>query len=133
MTFNATQLADVHAAVVRSIEEKDAEMFASLYTEDGALLLPDGSIISGRGAIAGAFKSWLEAGFVRQQVEVIDLHSDGSLAVEEGRAAGTFSTEAGEQVSQSNYLIVHLLGADGRWLMHRDIWTAVGKDSGAGY
>ena len=133
MAFSAEELAKVHAAVVRSIEEQNAAMFASLYTEDGALLLPDGSVVSGRSAIAEAFEAWIAAGFVRQEVEVLDLYSNWDLAVEEGRAAGTFQTDDGYVVHSSNYVIVHRRGIDGEWLMHRDIWTAVGETSGSGY
>ncbi|MFD6065140.1 YybH family protein [Rhodococcus wratislaviensis] len=133
MPFSNEDLAKLHATVVRSIEEQDVAAFASLYTEDGALLLPDGSVLSGRPAIAEAFGDWLAAGFVRQEVEVLGLYSDGDLAVEEGRAAGTFKTDTGYVIRSSNYIIVHRRGADGQWLMHRDIWTSVGETSGGGY
>lgn len=133
MVYSAEELAEVHATVVRSVDTKDADLFASLYTEDGVLMLPDGSIIEGRAAIKEAFEAWLKAGFVRQEVQLIDLYSEGTIAVEEGRAAGTFQTNDGYKVNRSNYVIVHRLGPDGRWLMHHDIWTAVGEGSGAGY
>ena len=131
MALTAEELAHVHASVVRSIETRDAALFASLYTEDGALHLPDGSAISGRAKIGAAFETWLEAGFVRQEVEVLALISDETLAVEEGRARGTFSTPTGDQVSESTYLITHRLQPDGRWLIHRDMWTAAASAGSA--
>ncbi|OAP25488.1 MULTISPECIES: SgcJ/EcaC family oxidoreductase [Amycolatopsis] len=132
MTYSREELAEVHAAVVRSIDQRDAALFASLYTADGALLLPDGAVVRGRAAIEQAFTGWLDAGFVRQEVEVVELRCDGRLAVEEGRAAGTFRTAAGDSVRRSNYLIVHRLDADGAWRMHRDVWTAAGDSRGTG-
>ncbi|PXY23314.1 hypothetical protein BAY59_26910 [Prauserella coralliicola] len=132
MAYSREQLAEVHAAVVRSIEQKDAVLFASLYTGDGALLLPDGQIVQGRLAIEQAFSGWLAAGFVRQEVEVVEFYCDNLLAFEEGRAAGTFRDAVGETVQRSNYLIVHRLDADGVWRMHRDIWTSVVGTSGSG-
>ncbi|GEL20220.1 YybH family protein [Pseudonocardia asaccharolytica] len=132
MAYSREQLAEVHAAVVRSIEQKDAALFASLYTQDGALLMPDGQVVQGRTAIERVFSEWLDLGFVQQEVEVVEFTSDNLIAVEEGRAAGTFRDDAGETVHCSNYLIVHRLEADGVWRMHRDIWTSIGGSSSQG-
>lgn len=127
--FDHEALALVHRAVERAIAAKDCDGFADLYTTDGALLPPDGSLVSGRTAIRSAFSDWLKAGFVRQSVELVDLRSDGSIAYEEGRAVGSFRADVETVHKSSRYLIVHLRQQDGSWLMHRDIWTAVPDNS----
>ena len=125
MSYSRQELADVHAAVVRSINEKDAALFASLYTEDGVLFPPDGQAIRGRSQIERAFGEWLDGGFVDQQVEVVEFESDERIAVEEGRAAGTFRSAEGDTVVRSNYLIVHRLDTDGVWRMQYDMFTTI--------
>lgn len=127
MSYTRQKLADVHAAVVRSIKEKDAPLFASLYTEDGVLILPDGQVVRGREQIEHTFRGWLDAGMVNQKVDVIDFDSDARIAVEEGVAEGAFQVGEGSIVARSNYLIVHRLEADNVWRMHQDIWTAIGE------
>lgn len=135
MPFSRQELADVHAAVVRSLKEKDAALFASLYTQDGVLYPPDGQAIRGRTQIERAFGEFLDAGFVDQQVEVVEFDSDERIAVEEGRAAGTFRSEEGDTIIRSNYLIVHRLDADGVWRMQYDMFTTIpeGESGGTSY
>ncbi|RZL84129.1 MAG: SgcJ/EcaC family oxidoreductase [Rhodococcus sp. (in: high G+C Gram-positive bacteria)] len=122
-TFDREELADVHRSVVRAIEDRDPALFASLYTDTGTLLTPDGRSVGGRDAIAEEFGHWLAAGLVAQTLEDVELTIGDTVAVEEGRAIGEFA--AGSEV-HSNYIVVHIRQDDGSWLMHRDIWTRIG-------
>lgn len=124
-TFDTDDLAAAHRGVEQAIAGRDSSVFASLYTDDAALLPPDGSLITGRAAIAEAFDGWLAAGFVRQTVESVEVCGDGGIAIEEGLATGRFVCDGHTRDARSRYLIVHLRQGDGRWLMHRDIWTSV--------
>ena len=103
--MNTFDLSEVHRAVVQAIDERNPALFASLYTEDGALLTPDGRTIRGRTAIAEEFGNWLAAGFVEQKLEGVALLTGDGLAVEEGVAVGGF---ADGSKSRSNYIVVHL-------------------------
>ncbi|MFC9786326.1 YybH family protein [Rhodococcus sp. NPDC127528] len=116
-------LTEVHRNVVRAVDERDPGLFASLYTDAGTLLTPDGRAVRGRAAIAEEFARWLIDGFVRQSLENVQLTVGDTVAVEEGVAVGEF---AGRPAVRSNYVVVHLRQDDGSWLMHRDIWTRVG-------
>ena len=50
---------DVEAAWVKDIATKDADKFASYYSNDASLLLPNAPIINGRENIKGALKTML--------------------------------------------------------------------------
>ncbi|GAA4489741.1 hypothetical protein GCM10023094_51820 [Rhodococcus olei] len=117
------QLAETHREVVRAIDERDPARFASLYTDTGMLLTPDGRSVRGRNAIAEEFGAWLAAGMVGQSLDAVELTVGDTLAVEEGVAVGEF-VDGSE--ARSNYVVVHVRGDDGIWLMHRDIWTRIG-------
>nr|CCN27360.1 hypothetical protein [Rhodococcus sp. TMP1] len=123
--FRRPELAAVHDQVVAAIANRDPVTFAALYTDDGALLLPTGRVVTGRSAIQEEFASWLAQGFVRQTVELVTLSTDENFSIEEGQAIGEFETPDGRTESKSHYLIVHKRQPDGTWLMHRDIWTTI--------
>ncbi|KXX60921.1 YybH family protein [Rhodococcus sp. LB1] len=125
MVAFAEHLAEVHRSVVRAIEERDPALFASLYTDAGTMLTPDGRAVRGREAIAEEFGNWLAAGFVKQTLEDVNLTIGDTVAVEEGIAIGEFVE--GSEV-RSNYIVVHVRQDVGSWLMHRDMWTHVGAD-----
>ena len=50
---------DVEAAWVKDVATKDADKFASYYTDDGSLLLPNSPILNGKEAIKAALKPML--------------------------------------------------------------------------
>ncbi|MGE4426570.1 MAG: SgcJ/EcaC family oxidoreductase [Solirubrobacteraceae bacterium] len=123
--FDEERMVAVQDAIARAVADGDASAFAELYTEDGMLLPPDGSVISGRDAIRTAFASMIETGFRKQTVLWSRLTVDTASAIEEGQAAAEFHGPDGADVQRCNYLIVHRQGDDGAWRMERDIWTAI--------
>jgi uncharacterized protein (TIGR02246 family) len=126
--FDIDQMTRVQRSVERAVKEKDPQLFASLYSETGAMLPQDGRIVQGRAAIAEEFGNWLDAGFVKQTLEGVELTAGDTVAVEEGVAIAGFAD--GSEV-RSNYIVVHVRQDDGSWLMHRDIWTR--GSSGTGF
>lgn len=127
--FDEAQMVEVQEAIVRAIETKDATSFAELYAEDGALLPPDGSVITGRGAIRDGFAAMLDAGFAKQTVVNVRLVVDADSAIEEGQAIAEFHKDGEVDVQRCNYLIVHRRQRDGSWRMERDMWTAIPADA----
>ncbi|MEN0139325.1 MAG: SgcJ/EcaC family oxidoreductase [Rhodococcus sp. (in: high G+C Gram-positive bacteria)] len=124
-TFDREKMAEVQRNVVRAIDERNPLLFATLYTEAGALLPSDGRVVRGRNSIADFFGNWLTAGFVKQTLADVELTVGDAVAVEEGLATAGYAD--GSEIS-SRYLVVHVRQDDGSWLMHRDIWTQVGHD-----
>jgi conserved hypothetical protein len=119
--YTETQLALVHAAVVKAIADRDAEAFSLLYEPDAALI-PGGSIIQGRDRIRQTFADWLDQGFCGQTVTLHALLSSGDVALEVGTARGVFSADQ-KTVATSNYTIVHRRQPTGEWLMVWDAWS----------
>lgn len=115
-----------HDAISRAVREVDSSAVVELYTEDCTLLPPDGTVLRGHKELAAAFDQWVSAGFVEQHVEkVIDLKVGDTIAIEEGVSRGIFSTAEGQVVKRSNYIIAFVKGANGMWLMDKDIWTSI--------
>ncbi|MCK9249901.1 MAG: nuclear transport factor 2 family protein [Solirubrobacteraceae bacterium] len=129
VAFDHARMVEVQQAIVRAIEERDADAFAELYAPDGALLPPDGSVHAGRDAVRAAFAGMLAEGFAKQTVVDPRLVVDDGLAVEEGRAVAEFHKDGEVVVGRCNYLIVHRRQRDGSWLMERDMWTAIPDDA----
>lgn len=127
--FDEAAMAAVQEEIARTVTAGDAPAFARLYGPEGMLLPPDGSVISGRGAIEAGFAAMLDAGFRKQTVLWSRLTVDVDSAIEEGQAAAEFETPSGVDVQRCNYLIVHRRQDDGAWLMERDIWTAIPADA----
>ncbi len=125
MAFDHARMVEIQQAIVRAIEQRDADAFAELYAPDGALLPPDGTVHAGRDAVRAAFQGMLDDGFAKQTVVAPRLVVDDELAVEEGQAVAEFHHDGEVTVGRCNYLIVHRRQPDGRWLMERDIWTAI--------
>ncbi len=130
--FDRERMVAVQQAIVRAIEDRDADAFAALYAPSAALLPPDGAVHAGRDAIRRAFAGMLADGFSKQTVIHPQLVVDRDLAVEEGQAEAEFTQPDGSvETGRCNYLIVHRRQPDGAWLMTRDMWTAI-PDAAAG-
>jgi uncharacterized protein (TIGR02246 family) len=127
-----TYVHSVYAAIARAVEERDADGFVELYTPDAALLTPDGSIIAGREAIRDAFVRFTAAGWVKQEAELVELIIGEDVVVGQERTRGTFLVDGEKTAASNNCLIVYTRQADGRWLMHRDIWNTISDAAGAG-
>lgn len=124
--LNRTTLTAFHDALAHAVKTRDLDGFAALYTHDCVLLPPDGSVLRGRDIIAQNFGRWVDAGFVDQTVEeVIDLKVGEFVAVEEAISRGTFLVDGEKVVKRNNYVVSFVKGADGAWLMDKDIWTTI--------
>lgn len=128
----AAYVGTVYEAIAVAVRNKDAEAFAALYTPDGSLMTPDGAIIKGAAALRDAFTRWTDGGWVDQHAELVDLTIADTVVVEEGRSVGTFRVDGVETTARNNYIVVHVRGRDGKWLMHNDIWNTVTDDSATG-
>lgn len=115
-----------HDAISRAVREQDSAAVVELYTEDCTLLPPDGTVLRGRKELAAGFDQWVSAGFAEQHVEkVSDLKVGEALAVEEGVSRGIFNCPNGRVTKRNNYIIAFVKGANGMWLMDKDIWTTI--------
>jgi uncharacterized protein (TIGR02246 family) len=99
----------------------DAAAVAALYAEDGALLPPNEKRVQGRTDITAFAKGMYDGGF-RIATTDQDIWVDGAL----GAKSGTYvvTDKDGKAVDHGKWLEVWHRGADGKWLMVRDMWNS---------
>jgi uncharacterized protein (TIGR02246 family) len=123
--FDHECMVSAQQAVVAAVRRRDPVAFANLYSEDGILYPPDGSVHRGRAQIESAFAAMLVAGFSDQTVREVELVVDDRVAVEEGVAVAEFTLDGLTTSGRAHYIVIHQRQDDGTWLMWRDIWTAI--------
>lgn len=103
----------------------DAKGVAAKYTEDAALLPPDGKRVDGQDAIANFWKGAVDGGLKNLTLTTVEVDSREDLAFEVGTftldapgGSGTMTTVAGK------YVVVWKKGEDGVWRLHQDIWNS---------
>ena len=93
---------------------KDAEAMAKLYTEDGILVSPSGTIIRGRGALVEYYKRRFASGAHDHHLSIIDAHYESGA----GFAIARFSVQSpnakGEtQSAEGNLVAIYRHTPDG--------------------
>ncbi len=112
---------DVADTWVERYAANDAAGIAALYTEDAQLLPPDQEIVSGRAAIQEFFARNNPPGSAAIEIATVETHVFGDFAHRQGsfllKGPGGQSTVAGKFLELWKKV-------DGRWLIHRDMWSA---------
>jgi uncharacterized protein (TIGR02246 family) len=112
---------DVADAWVGRYAANDAAGIAALYTEDAQLLPPDQEIISGRAAIQEFFRRTNPPGSAAIEIATVETHVFGDYA----HRQGSFLLKGPDGVTVTAGKFLELWKkADGRWLIHRDMWSA---------
>jgi uncharacterized protein (TIGR02246 family) len=110
------QVAESFAA---ALARRDLEGALSMWSEDAAIVAPDGSLVEGHAAIREALRALLSNG-TAVRIELAGLFQAGDIALASGSL--TLSGEGGdgafEQRSEST--VVYARGADGRWRIALD-------------
>ena len=113
-------LKGMRAVFQSALDAKDPAAIAAIYTEDGALLPPNGETVSGRAAIEAFWTETLASGIGGEGTD-IEVHALGDV----GYTVGTFTaTDAdGATIGEGKYVEIwrHV---DGKWQLHRDIWNS---------
>jgi uncharacterized protein (TIGR02246 family) len=111
-----------NARLIAAFVAGDAAAAAALFADDAVLLLPGVPTLSGRAtieqALAGAFGAVTYRSIV---ANIEEVQYFGDYALERGNSVFTY--EAGGQtfVDQGKYIVAWTRGADGTWLIHRDV------------
>jgi len=101
---------------------KDFAGMAALYTDDAKVLPPDAPIITGKKAIEEFWRAAAAAlGLTGVALKTLDLETAGDIACEVGEADLTLTVGQ----AKVKYVVVWRQGADGQWLLHRDIWNNI--------
>lgn len=118
---------DVRAAIeaankqfAGALAKGDAAGIAALYTAGGQALPANSEPVSGRAAIQSFWKGVYDSGITQATLTTSDVESQGDLAAE----TGTYELRMkdGKVADRGKYVVVWKR-EDGRWKLHRDIWT----------
>jgi uncharacterized protein (TIGR02246 family) len=113
---NAKMIADYAAG--------NANAIAEAYAEDGMMLPPDATVVSGREAIAALWKSWIDQGLKDLTLKTTKIESAGDLAYEIGDFSLQVTGEDGKMTTApGNYVVVWKKGSDGAWRLLVDTWN----------
>ena len=99
----------------------DAEVLASLYTQDGMLLPPNSDFVSGTAAIQAVWQAVMDAGVAEAKLTVEEAQGLDDTAWEVGRYA--LYDSAGASIDEGKYIVVWKRTEAG-WRLHRDIWNS---------
>lgn len=118
---------DVRAAVnagnrafVVAFLKGDSKAVSELYTGHAQVIAPGAAVAKGRAAIADFWQKAIDSGIKDVKLETADVESSGDLAIE----TGTVTLTAKDGSTSSDRYVVAWKKADGRWLLHRDIWNS---------
>ena len=103
----------------------DSKGVAAKYTEDAALLPPDGKRVDGQDAIATFWQGAMDGGLKNLTLKAVEVDSREDLAFEVGAFTLDAPGEGGAMTTVAGkYIVVWKKGEDGTWRLHRDIWNA---------
>ena len=114
-------IAAANETFMTTFNRGDAAGVAELYTENGQLLPTGSDFVTGKAAIQAFWQGAMDMGIKTARLETIEAEEHGDTAIEIGKY--TLSGEAGNVMDKGKYLVIWKQ-ADGRWKLHRDIWTS---------
>ena len=115
-----TQIESANAQFVAAFKRGDATSMANLYTAAAQLLPANSDFVRGTAAIRTFWQSVIGMGLKGASLETIELEAHGDTAIEVGRYR---LLAAGDAVADQGKYIVVWKNDNGKWKLHRDIWT----------
>ena len=110
-------------AFVEGVNAKDWAAVAATYTEDAALMPPNGPSVEGRAdiqAFVEAFPPISDFNF-----EIIEVEGQGDMAYVRGTYTMTITPEGGDPITDTGkYIEIRKKQADGSWLLYLDIFNS---------
>jgi ketosteroid isomerase-like protein len=120
-----TQIAEAigatNRAFIAAFARGDAAGLGSTYTEDAAILPPNGEITRGRAAIQTFWGGVLDMGLKGATLETVELSTYPTGATEVGLY--TLLVAGGQVADRGKYIVIWKQAGDA-WKWHRDIWNS---------
>lgn len=111
-------------AFAAAFNKGDGATVASLYSEDGALLPPDGKRVDGRAAIQTFWQGAIDGGLGNLTLTTVEIVESGDYAHEVGGLTLDAPGEGGAKTKvEGKYIVVWKKNGEGTWQLHRDIWN----------
>jgi len=119
---NTTNVYDAIVAAdetfMSAFSQGNAAEIASLYTENGQFLPPNGGFVTGRQAIQDTFQSFMNSGVKEIKLQALEVEGYGDTASEVGKYI--LEGAAGEVIDEGKFVVIWRKEA-GKWKLHRDI------------
>jgi uncharacterized protein (TIGR02246 family) len=113
-----------NAKYSEAIQHGNLAAVVAAYTDDAAMLPPDGQMIKGKQAIEELYKRLFQIGMKEVTLTTLELGGKGDLAYEIGKTKVRIQPEGQSAITDSTkYLVVWKRQADGTWKVHADIWN----------
>jgi len=110
---------------VEAYNRGDAAAAADGYTEDAKLLPPNREMVSGKRAIQEFWKTAMDMGVRRINLETVEVGYDGNVGYVRGVSTVTIQPEGGREMTErGKYLVALKRQADGSWKVAVDIWNS---------
>jgi uncharacterized protein (TIGR02246 family) len=109
-----------NARLIAALAAGNAAAVADCYTPEAQMLPANSEVVSGREAIEQLWGGWIAAGVRKLTLEALEVEGFGKTAVEVGRY--TLPGEDGKLLDAGKYVVVWKRH-EGKWKLHRDIWT----------
>ena len=113
-----SSIAGTAQALTSALARGDAAGAAALYTRDARLLVPSAGVISGRDAIEAYWRTGIDLGVSRLELEATEIRENGGLAIE----IGNYSIHAGV-VDRGTYLVLHRRRGTTQWRRAVEVFT----------
>ncbi|MBF2065451.1 MAG: SgcJ/EcaC family oxidoreductase [Calothrix sp. C42_A2020_038] len=110
----------VNQKLMKAFELGDIAGVASLYTENGQLLPPNGDFIISRKAIENFWQGIFAANITNITLNTIECESHGDTAIEIGRY--TLSNRDTGIVDSGKYIVIWK--KEDEWRLNREIWNS---------
>jgi uncharacterized protein (TIGR02246 family) len=105
---------------IAAFERGDAAAIAKLYTAEGQLLPANSDFVRGSDAIRKFWQGAIDMGLKAVVLDTIEVEDYGDTAIEMGRYR--LLAAAGVVADNGKYVVIWK-NENGRWRLHRDIWT----------
>ena len=115
-----TQIESANAQFMTAFKRGDATSMANLYTAGAQLLPANRDFVRGTAAIRTFWQTVMDMGLKGASLETIELEAHGDTVIEIGRYR---LLAAGDVVADHGKYIVVWKNDNGKWKLHRDIWT----------
>jgi uncharacterized protein (TIGR02246 family) len=110
---------DLAAQFAAAINRRDLDAAVAMWTEDAAIVAPDGSLVQGRAEIVKALQALLSNG-TRFEVELTGIYEAGDTALATGSLTLSGDGHEGPYEHRSSSMVVYTRGADGGWRIALD-------------
>ena len=104
-----------------AMRKGDTAAVAAMYAEDGVILPPNHARVQGRAGIAAFMKEMTDAG-MSLKLTPADTWVEAGLGVRSGSYV-LFDKDQ-KEIDHGKWMEVWRKGADGKWLMVRDMWNS---------